>query len=56
MRIKVGKLQLGQYVKQPGHCSNCIFKHNSFGFCLFDIKCQMFGSFSNCTSEDIFKL
>lgn len=56
MRIKLGKRKLGQYVKLPGYCSKCIFKHNSLGFCVCRIRCTMFGYFNKCTSEDIFKL
>lgn len=53
---KSRKQKIGQYVKLPGHCYKCIFKHKSIGFCIFHLKCMMFGWFRNCTSEDIFKL
>lgn len=56
MRIKLGKRKLGQHVKLQGHCSKCIFKHNSLEFCVYRIRCTMFGYFDKCTSEDIFKL
>jgi hypothetical protein len=56
MKVKLGKRALGQHVGLPGHCSKCIFNHNSWDFCIFKIRCTMLGYFSNCTSEDIFKL
>ena len=56
MRVKLGKQELGQYVKQPVHCSKCIFNHKSLDFCILRIGCTKFGYFSSCISEDIFKL
>lgn len=56
MRVKLGKQKLGQYVELPGHCSKCIFQYNSWSFCIYRIRCRMYGYFNNCTSEDIFHL
>lgn len=54
MKVKLGKRKLGQHVKLPGHCFECIFKP-TWEFCIYKIRCTT-GYFNNCTSEDIFKL